>query len=724
MARLSTTLFRIWAGLPELRGLFGLRPNIAFCLLASLFPALYFSPKQHSGGLFIHSREGQLLREFRSTFGSYQGITGQLSAEQIRILLLAEDRYFFYHPGINPFSILRATYQSLSQGRIVSGASTLSQQLARIDYGLERYPVMLRKALEIPLALYLDWHLSKDDLIHSYSNSIPLRNNSSGYAAAAERIFGRSAHLLSPAEWAALVVLGRQSQLSRSRFRLRLQRLLASGNIRSSDAEVEEIVRDVFRSSARVAFADHSGHFTTWLYQLDRSLQGRFDSTIRAQWQEKIRDIVQNELKILESFAVEEAAVVVLSLHDDHLELEALVGSQDFDSGQVNGALAVRHAGSTLKPFLYALSMEGSYRPYTMIEDRETHVPLRGEVVYSPRNYDLNHWGQMSLRTALATSRNSPAIALLQSASRQNFYRLLKRGNLIEQMEGAEATGPGMALGAGGVRLLHLCRAYGALASRGRLLPLHLGERLIYGKQERLVSERSATYVTHILSDRQARRMSYQKRNFLDFPFAVAAKTGTSKDFKDAWTVGYSPDFVVGVWAGNFTGKPMNHVSGSYGAGRIFQQVMRLVNVRRRPFAYPGWKKIQVCPASGQRARQDCPLPMEEIVAPDEAGPPLCEASHGEEQAASLRAAEKEFRIESPLSGAQYVLDAHQRIEEQGIPFIMESPGSSVCLRLNERDLTCFDDRLKTTFVLKRGAYRLEVIVAGQKQRTIEFRVR
>jgi len=418
-------------------------------------------------------------------------------------------------------------------------------------------------------------------------------------------------------------------------------------------------------------------HFESWLRASNPGLAGNVRTCISGNLNEQITRIVNSELLFLERYDTENAAVVALDLSDgDRLPLAVMVGSRNFNGsidGQVNGCLAVREAGSSLKPLLYALAMdEKGYLPNTIIDDREQGYPADGSETYIPKNYDLAYWGPLTIREALGASRNIPAVSMIRAVGVPAFYTLLRKAGFDHMTCGPDHYGHGLALGTGGASLMQLARVYAAIARGGMLLPVFIGEDrrgspITAGGGARLMTDKTARYITGILADREIRRRaSPGSRNFLDFPFEVAVKTGTSKDYRDAWTLGFTTRYVVGVWAGNFSGKPMKRVSGSWGSGRIFHQVMRLLTGREHPrFTRPaGFISLKICRTSGKRARESCPS-YRETFAPGDEPAGTCSLSHGSVHTYSADAVPT---VLSPVAGETFVIDPLTPRHRQPVP--------------------------------------------------------
>ncbi|MGE5315198.1 MAG: penicillin-binding transpeptidase domain-containing protein, partial [Acidobacteriota bacterium] len=305
--------------------------------------------------------------------------------------------------------------------------------------------------------------------------------------------------------------------------------------------------------------------------------------------------------------------------------VRALIGSGDYFnaplSGQVNGALALRQPGSAVKPFMYALAFDAGHGAGGIVADIPTAIPdVRGD--YVPENYDRKFHGPVSIRTALACSYNVPAVRMLETIGREYFLQTLRLCGFTSLVGSSEYYGYGLTLGNAEVRLIELANAFRIFANGGMWHPWTLVKEArradgaivtqpVAGTPHRVYSEESAFLVTDILSDAASRAPAFGSA--FRFPFSCAVKTGTTKEYKDNWTIGSTTRYTIGVWAGNFDGSEMRGVSGVAGAGAIFSDIMLLLH--SAPFGLPPseWKKpaslerVQICPRSGLPPGENCP---------------------------------------------------------------------------------------------------------------------
>ncbi len=629
--------------------------------LATLLPP----PKpviQSAPSNLILDRNGRLLYEWVNPKGSqYRPVSLQdIATPCIQATIATEDTRFYAHPGIDPVAIVRSLYRHLRYKEPLVGASTLTQQLVRLTrlQPEERYRRTLwRKLKEAWLAFRLERHLTKDEILAEYLNHAYYGNFAVGIEAAAHAYFGQRARTLdlaqcallaglpqAPAQWNPLV----HTYEAKARQRIVLQRMRAEGMISAKEAEQAYNEPLAF---AATPFPITAPHFVAMVQNeveetlgiqrvqagglvitttLDIHLQQRAEAVLRRQLY-----VLNHDPKAPPDRVVTSGAVVVISPRTG--DILALVGSPNyFDSpnaGAVNGALVLRQPGSAIKPVVYAAAFDPTLRepwgPATLILDEKTFFPAPGGGVYTPKNYDLKWHGIVPARVALAASFNIPAVKALQHVGMSHFLALADRLGLVS-LKNAPGYGLALGLGAGEVSLLELTRAYAIFARNGqnvkvrRILDVRTldGQKLWDGGVTTepaavLLDPRVAYLVTDILSDRYARVPTFGLNSPLELDRPAAVKTGTTTDWRDAWTVGYTPDIVTGVWVGNWNNRPMEHLSGSVAAGPIWHAIMTFAHrgIPVHPFVQPrGIETIALCADTGLPAEGDCPVQKEELA--------------------------------------------------------------------------------------------------------------
>jgi len=605
--------------------------------------------------LLITDREGRTLREVLSDEGGRCRWVGleKISPYVLQTALASEDRHFLVHRGVNVYAIARAFVQNMRSQKVISGASTITQQVVRNIYHFRRN--VFAKILEAWLAIRLEHTLSKEDILIQYLNRISYGNQAYGIEAASRLYFDKPASDLSLAEAAFLAVLPRSpSELNPYRNLSAVERRKTDLLVRMASwglVDREKLERAVAEPLKIHPAGEkfRAPHYCDYiLAQCPPAKRAEFSvirTTLDYPLQEKIEILLANRLALLQKKGISNGAVLVLDNASG--EILSMVGSRDFfdarNDGQVNGSVSLRQPGSTLKPLTYALAIEKGMTAATVIEDTPTEFATL-EGTFAPENYDDRFHGPIRLRSALASSYNIPAVSVLQEIGPDLLYQKLKDLEFRSLQKSASFYGVGLTLGNGEVTLLELVRAYAALARAGwflkeRSIRIYVrkdGREIIppEGPGRRVFSAEAAYIITDILADRDARVPTFGYFSPLNFPFPVAAKTGTSKDFRDNWTVGYTPTYTVGVWVGNFDGKPMHNVSGMSGAGPLFRDVMLLLANRMKSEVFdepPNLVRVAICPLSGQLPSDRCPGTIEEIFIAGTEPQTTCSLSHSRE---------------------------------------------------------------------------------------------
>ncbi|WP_375759078.1 penicillin-binding protein 1C [Corallococcus exercitus] len=599
--------------------------------------------------LVLTDRTGHALREVLSREdGRSVGLPGGRIPPKVRqAFIAAEDQRFTWHPGVDVVAVARAARDNVSAGRIVSGASTIPQQLARRLVPRERS--WWGKAGEALWALRLTAHLSKEQVLLEYLDRVPLGNSTFGVEAAAQRYFGRPAERLSAGQAALLAGMARsparrdpyrRPEMALAGMRDVLSRMVEEGFLTKEEAKaVEETPLDLVPPE-RVFEVPH---LTTALLQrlpelgLDRA--SRIETTIDPALQAAVEKAITEELRGLAHRRVGEAAAIVLDNATG--EVLAYVGSSDFldeaKGGQNDGVRSLRQPGSALKPFAYGLALSKGFTPSSVLADVEVHLATPGGA-YVPKNYDRRVHGPVRLRAALASSYNIPAVRVADALGPEQVLRVLREAGFQSLTESASHYGVGIVLGNGDVTLRELARAYRGLARGGVVGPLR-EVRAAFGpdgsplripmemQEHRFLAARPVELLTDVLADEAARAPAFGLDNALRLPFRVAAKTGTSRAHVDNWAAGFTRERTVAVWVGNFDGTPMRGVSGITGAGPVFARVMSLAmrGLRAAPLVDRShFESAEICPLSGERAGPNCPGAMKEVYLPGTAPRHAC----------------------------------------------------------------------------------------------------
>jgi 1A family penicillin-binding protein len=610
------------------------------------------------GSTRILDRRGQLLYALPDPLSGRQrpialhDIPSALRQATIAI----EDAGFYQNSGVELSGILRAAWIDLRSASIVAGGSTITQQLARgflLDPELAQRRTLDRKLREAVLALKLTAAYSKDDILALYLNQTYYGGMSYGVEAAARHYFGKPARDLDLAESALLAGLPQAPSrydpfgdraAAQDRQSDVLDAMARAGMITAAQAAAAKSEPLQFAADDQRMRAPHFVHYVLGLLdaQLGPDVVARggltVTTTLDVGLQDAAQELLRRQVALLATprdggpdHRVRNGAVVVLDPSSG--AILTMVGSPNFDhaasQGQVNAALARRQPGSAIKPLTYAAALERGWTPASTILDIPTTFQTREGRPYAPQNYDRAYHGPLALREALATSSNVVAVRVLDSIGIPALLDMAKRLGITTLGDAGSAGryGLSLTLGGGEVTPLELTAAFGAFANGGRrLTPFAIqglsgpGLRTEWPSQSlspqpSVLSPQVAYLITDILSDRYARMRAFGAQSALDIDRPAAAKTGTTSDWRDNWTVGYTPDRVVGVWVGNADGQPMEAISGVSGAGPLWHDVMLAAHrgLPPRQFARPaGIVELMVCAEGGLLPTPSCPATRRE----------------------------------------------------------------------------------------------------------------
>jgi len=584
----------------------------------------------------IVDRHGILLRELPAEAG-HRASPLPLEAIGERLLLatlVAEDQNFFEHDGLDRGAILRAASQNLRHGRMVSGASTISQQLVKLldaREGSERR-TMGRKLWEAARAQNLETALSKPAILEAYMNRLPYGRGLVGPSAAARAYFGRSSERLSWAQATALAVLPRAPSafdpyVHPERVRSRQRKLLTALHAAHllDEGELARALREPLdlRPPGSPFLAPH------WVEMLraeDRlaTRDASTTTTLDLALQRDVEGLVATHMPTIDDrLATNAAAIVVDNATGDVL---AYVGSAAFHdeaiAGQVDMVRAPRQPGSAVKPFVFAMAFERGLSPHAMLADVPTTFREGPGSAYVPQNFHRGFLGPIPAREALAASLNVPAVRVASELPAGALLERLHALGVRSLEASADHYGLALALGSGEVELRELAAAYVALARHGQAIELRYTTGAPPALPRPTLSPTAAAATTDALSDPLARaRLLGEGHSPFDIGFPVAVKTGTSSGYRDAWAVGYTGDRTVAVWVGNADGRAMLELTGSRGAGPLFADILRRA-MREVPDPVPLLapdllKTATVCPLSGMTPGPACPMAQTRRVPAD-----------------------------------------------------------------------------------------------------------
>lgn len=585
-----------------------------------IFPLPY--EKLHKpSSTFIYSRDHTLLGAYISsdTFWRKPLKLNDISPLLQKSVLACEDHWFYYHPGANLVSLIKAAYDNIRAGKIVRGGSTITMQIARMMEPKSRTPKA--KIIEILRALQLELHYSKKELLELYFNMAPYGGNIEGVGAASYFYFGKPARELTASQAALLTSIPNSPQALRPDLNLanslnarnRVLGVMMQDQV-ISESDYREALDEEIKSK-RYKPPNLAPHLCN---ELLAKYGGRPEIVCAADLkiQSKCEAVINGFKSPLAMKGINNAAVVVI--RNSTAEILAMVGSCDFydiqHEGQVNGATAPRSPGSALKPFVYGLALDkGLVSPNLMIEDLPAYYSG-----YTPENYDRQYRGAVSVTDALRNSLNVPAVHICARVGQKNFYALLRSGGLSTLARKDSDYGLPLILGSCEIELLDLTNLYSCLARGGVYKKYHYLADESSIDSARLFSPAAAYILSEIMSELERPDFPSSWEFSPNIP-KVAWKTGTSFGRKDAWSIGFNPTFTVGVWVGNFDGESSPDLVGAEAAAPILFEVFRLINTGagQRWFSEPITVDTrQVCAVSGMPPGPHCPATVVELYIP------------------------------------------------------------------------------------------------------------
>ncbi len=523
----------------------------------------------------IEDRKGEIIIIQQNEKGYWAEYLEKVPPRFKELLIKKEDQYFFYHPGINPWSTFRAAkgYFNLGPKR---ASSTISQQLVKILLEQESERNIRNKFIEAFYVLGLETFQTKETILKMYVNSIYFGNQAQGLSEASRLYFNISPELLTDGQIVQLLAtisspsINNPAQLGNKEIALSLtQKLTNKENlILVENQAVKENMR-------KYSHSDDS------YFEVRNFIENPAPKqlTIDKELTKKIREIVKRNIDELKPENANNGSVIIIKLPEN--ELLTLIGSPDpnsFEEGyQINMLKEPRPIGSTIKPFIYLKSFEKGLRPYTLIDDREyKYITAIGFPLY-PKNFDYKYRGEVSLHYALSNSLNVPSVKVLEYVGLKEFYNFLEQDLEFKPIQNLENYQLGIALGALEMNLFNLAEYFTIFPNEGILKGVKIyPDKAISEKQ--IAQLEYIQLINKILNDRKTGIEQFGLKSDLNlFQKNYALKTGTSRNFRDSWVMGYTPDFLVGVWVGNSDNSPMNKISGQIGAGRIWGEIMELL---------------------------------------------------------------------------------------------------------------------------------------------------
>ncbi|WP_243370726.1 transglycosylase domain-containing protein [Microvirga solisilvae] len=597
----------------------------------------------------LYDRHGEFLTQVGQTVTDAAGARTQYGFWRVdpmpqrvaQATLALEDRRFWSHPGVDPIAVVRALWQNRKSGRHASGASTLAMQVARMQNPAPR--TLWAKSVEAGVAVVLTMRYGREAMLAHYLRLVPYGNESHGIAHAARWYFDKPVQDLSWAEIALLSAvpqsparmnLYRPDGYARAvaRGRRALDELLRLGTITSLE---HAIARDQIASlrpvqrSRRDPAALHAALRLSKaaLARQPEHAEPRLRTTIDLRLQRMVTELARRGVETWRKEGAEQAAVLVVERATG--EVLVTVGSVGYasHSGSIDFTRIQRSPGSTLKPFIYALALEDGL---LKTDDILADLPEGSSGI---SNADGHYLGPMLPRQALANSRNVPAVNLLRTLGLKRAFRFFQDLELHDLEVLPETFGLSMAIGSLPTRLERLVRAYTSLANDGRLLELAWFKDGRQRVSRQVLSSDTARLVTHFLADPLARLPSFPRYGATEYPFPVALKTGTSQGYRDAWLIGWSQRYLVGVWVGRGDAGTMHELTGARAAAALARPILLKLHgslpgdLVDASFPAPrGYRSVELCMNEGKDSAGSCGQMISEWI-PENVDPPLKDAT-------------------------------------------------------------------------------------------------
>ncbi len=588
---------------------------IAFLLCPLLFTGLHLAfplPPQVQYSRMVLAQDGALLQAYLSPDDKWRMKTElhEITPDLRRAFINKEDRFFYYHPGVNPLAIVRALLKNIVRGKTTSGASTITMQVARLLEPKKRN--YANKLVEIFRALQLEWTYSKEEILQLYLNMVPYGGNVEGVKAASLLYFGRMPDKLSLAQVVTLTIvpnrptslaLGNNSNKLLEERNRWLRTFLEDG-IFDREA-IADALREPLQTN-REALSSLAPHLGRWVHRTRSPSEANITTTIRTDIQQKAAEITATYAKSMAKIGVHNAAVLVVDNRTRHVL--AYIGSQDFadnaHAGQVDGIRAIRSPGSALKPLLYAIAFDaGLLTPKTIISD--IPVDFNG---YMPENFDQKFNGYVSVTQALAYSLNVPAVKVLHELGVNRMIKALKSARFAYVSRQEKQLGLSLALGGCGVSVWEMAGLYASFANGGKFAPLQFMAAAQDATAETIVSPEAAFMVNEILTQLTRPELPSDYEHNPHVP-KIAWKTGTSYGRRDAWSIGYNARYTIAVWMGNFSGIGSPELTGAGVATPLLFRLFNAIDYNQpiRWFEPPaGLQKRSVCMETGLPPSEFC----------------------------------------------------------------------------------------------------------------------
>jgi penicillin-binding protein 1C len=580
---------------------------IFFQLADILFPLRY----ARNYSTTVEAADGTVLYAFLSNDDKWRMYTklDEITQRLQKTIIYKEDKWFYWHFGFNPVAMVRAFINNTIKHRRTSGASTITMQVARLLEPKER--TYRSKFIEIFRALQLEWNFSKKEILQLYLNLVPYGSNIEGIKSASYLYFGKNPSQLSLAEVTALSIIPNRPtslQLGKNNDYISHERNRWLKRFRKDKLFPDEMIQDALDEpliAYRHAPPKYAPHFCLRLKQ-KYPTQPIIATHLRYNMQLDVEYMVKNYAQTLAFKDIHNVSVIVLD-NRKH-EVITYVGSPDFNNnaiaGQVDGVKAIRSPGSTLKPLIYGLAFEkGIYTPKSVVTDVPVNV-----AGYAPENYDESYRGKVTVSDALAQSLNIPAVKTLDAVHLEDFLDALETLNFEQIQKDKNKLGLSVALGGCGVRLEELAGLYSIFSNEGNYYAPSYIQSDAKIKPVKIISPTAAYMVAEILTKLRRYDLPNRAESVLNLP-KIAWKTGTSYGRRDAWSIGFNGNYVVGIWTGNFDGKGVPELTGADIATPLLLQIFNAIDKNTSTDWIKKPKELQyrlVCSESGDVPQDFC----------------------------------------------------------------------------------------------------------------------
>jgi penicillin-binding protein 1C len=606
--------------------LFCISIGVIFFLSFYIFPL----PKIPSYSTLVIDKNNKVVHSFLSNDDKWRFKTtfSEIPQPILKAFLAKEDKYFFYHPGVNLLALMRAFINNTFQWKKTSGASTITMQVARLLEPRKRNYVS--KIIEMYRALQLEYFYTKEEIFELYMNLIPYGGNIEGIKAAALVYYEKDISQLSLSQITCLTIIpNRPNSLNPAKGeklltyeRNKWLRRFYSEHIFDSLTIEDAIIEP--NSTQRHRLPKYAPHLSYYLKKIycDSPI---IKTTLSLSTQLRVELLMENYMNRLRNLQINNCAIYILNNQTN--SVEAYIGSNQFNDtehqGQVNGIRAIRSPGSTLKPFIYGIAMDkGILTPKFKIEDIPTNFDG-----YAPNNFDMEFHGLVSVEQSLAYSLNVPAVKVLDIIGVKTFSDFLLKAGCTSIEKNQKNLGLSLALGGCGVRLEELTHLYTIFSKQGNLVPYAMVADDTASYSIPLLSEGAAFMITEILQQITRPDLPHNVKNSFHIP-SIAWKTGTSYGRKDAWSIGYNPKYTIGVWIGNFTGEGVHELTGADMATPLLFHIFNTLDYNSQASYVFKPKEIQqrlVCPISGQKQGEQCPEGVLDYFIPGISNPLPCQ---------------------------------------------------------------------------------------------------